>query len=173
MKVVIAGGGAVGTFIAGELQQAGHDVHIIEQDEDLVAGLEAGVAPRDDHPVVAEHGHHGGVPGQAELDDLLVARRAVAGQRHLDEARPPALERQQPHQRADADRLLDQGGEQVGRGHGHVDAPVLVEHPLVLRVVDPGHDAGDGELLLGQQADDQVVLVVAGDRRRGGGGHRR
>jgi len=37
MKVVIAGGGAVGTFIAGELQQAGHDVHIIEQDEDRVA----------------------------------------------------------------------------------------------------------------------------------------
>lgn len=32
MKVVIAGGGAVGTFIADELQQAGHSVHIIEQD---------------------------------------------------------------------------------------------------------------------------------------------
>ena len=30
MKVVIAGGGAVGTFIGGELQQAGHDVDIIE-----------------------------------------------------------------------------------------------------------------------------------------------
>lgn len=32
MKVVIAGGGAVGTFIAGELQEAGHEVHLIEQD---------------------------------------------------------------------------------------------------------------------------------------------
>jgi trk system potassium uptake protein TrkA len=32
MKVVIAGGGAVGTFIADELQQAGHTVDIIEQD---------------------------------------------------------------------------------------------------------------------------------------------
>jgi trk/ktr system potassium uptake protein len=32
MKVVIAGGGAVGTFIADELQQAGHSVDIIEQD---------------------------------------------------------------------------------------------------------------------------------------------
>ena len=30
MKVVIAGGGAVGSFIADELQRAGHDVHIIE-----------------------------------------------------------------------------------------------------------------------------------------------
>ena len=32
MKVIIAGGGAVGSFIAGELQLAGHEVHIIEQD---------------------------------------------------------------------------------------------------------------------------------------------
>ncbi|HEY8524252.1 MAG TPA: TrkA family potassium uptake protein [Acidimicrobiales bacterium] len=32
MKVVIAGGGAVGTFIADELQQAGHTVDILEQD---------------------------------------------------------------------------------------------------------------------------------------------
>ena len=36
MKVVIAGGGAVGTFIADELQQAGHEVHLIEQDADRV-----------------------------------------------------------------------------------------------------------------------------------------
>jgi trk system potassium uptake protein len=41
MKVVIAGGGAVGTFIAGELQQAGHEVHIIEQDGDRVSRMEA------------------------------------------------------------------------------------------------------------------------------------
>ncbi|HEX6570080.1 MAG TPA: TrkA family potassium uptake protein, partial [Acidimicrobiales bacterium] len=41
MKVVIAGGGAVGTFIAGELQEAGHEVHLIEQDGDRVARLRA------------------------------------------------------------------------------------------------------------------------------------
>jgi trk system potassium uptake protein TrkA len=41
MKVVIAGGGAVGTFIAGELHEAGHEVHLIEQDGDRVARLEA------------------------------------------------------------------------------------------------------------------------------------
>jgi trk system potassium uptake protein TrkA len=41
VKVVIAGGGAVGTFIAGELQQAGHAVDIIEQDGDRVARMEA------------------------------------------------------------------------------------------------------------------------------------
>jgi trk system potassium uptake protein TrkA len=41
LKVVIAGGGAVGTFIAGELQEAGHEVHLIEQDGDRVARLRA------------------------------------------------------------------------------------------------------------------------------------
>jgi trk system potassium uptake protein TrkA len=41
MKVVIAGGGAVGTFIAGELQEAGHEVHLLEQDGDRVARMEA------------------------------------------------------------------------------------------------------------------------------------
>ena len=41
MKVVIAGGGAVGAFIAGELQEAGHEVHIIEQDEDRVMRMQA------------------------------------------------------------------------------------------------------------------------------------
>src|SRR5262245_1014301 len=40
MKVVIAGGGAVGTFIAGELRQAGHEVHIIEQDGDRVTRMQ-------------------------------------------------------------------------------------------------------------------------------------
>ena len=39
MKVVIAGGGAVGSFIADELQRAGHEVHIIEQDGDHVARM--------------------------------------------------------------------------------------------------------------------------------------
>jgi trk system potassium uptake protein TrkA len=39
MKVVIAGGGAVGTFIAGELHEAGHDVRIIEQDEERVTRM--------------------------------------------------------------------------------------------------------------------------------------
>ncbi|HEX5365285.1 MAG TPA: TrkA family potassium uptake protein [Acidimicrobiales bacterium] len=41
MKVVIAGGGAVGTFIGGELQDVGHEVHIIEHDEDRVRRMRA------------------------------------------------------------------------------------------------------------------------------------
>jgi trk system potassium uptake protein TrkA len=36
MKVAIAGAGNVGTYIAADLKEAGHDVLIIEQDPDLV-----------------------------------------------------------------------------------------------------------------------------------------
>ena len=37
MRVVIAGGGNVGTFIARELRKAGHDVLLIEQDPSVVS----------------------------------------------------------------------------------------------------------------------------------------
>src|ERR687898_580648 len=46
MKVVIAGGGAVGTFIADELQQAGHEVHLIEQDADRVERMRSTDYPK-------------------------------------------------------------------------------------------------------------------------------
>jgi trk system potassium uptake protein TrkA len=39
MKVAIAGAGNVGTSIASDLREAGHDVLVIEQDPDLVAKL--------------------------------------------------------------------------------------------------------------------------------------
>jgi trk system potassium uptake protein TrkA len=39
MKVAIAGAGNVGTFIAADLKDNGHDVLVIEQDPDLVAKL--------------------------------------------------------------------------------------------------------------------------------------
>lgn len=41
MRVVIAGGGAVGTYIATELQQSGHDVVIVEQDASRIASATA------------------------------------------------------------------------------------------------------------------------------------
>jgi trk system potassium uptake protein TrkA len=37
VRVVIAGGGNVGTYMAGELRQAGHEVTIVESDPDRVA----------------------------------------------------------------------------------------------------------------------------------------
>lgn len=45
MRVVIAGGGNVGTYIAGELQGAGHDVLIVEVDPDRVARAQAAGEP--------------------------------------------------------------------------------------------------------------------------------
>src|SRR5256714_2339249 len=39
MKVAIAGAGNVGTYIAADLKEAGHDVLLIEQDPDLVARI--------------------------------------------------------------------------------------------------------------------------------------
>jgi trk system potassium uptake protein TrkA len=43
MKVAIAGAGNVGTFIAADLKEAGHDVLLIEQDPDLVMRQRAGL----------------------------------------------------------------------------------------------------------------------------------
>lgn len=45
MRVVIAGGGNVGTYIAGELQGAGHDVLIVEVDPDRVARAQVSGEP--------------------------------------------------------------------------------------------------------------------------------
>ena len=39
MKVVIAGAGAVGTFVASDLKAANHEVLLIERNPDLVARL--------------------------------------------------------------------------------------------------------------------------------------
>jgi len=39
VKVAIAGAGNVGTYIASDLREAGHEVLLIEQDPDLVARL--------------------------------------------------------------------------------------------------------------------------------------
>src|SRR5436305_1601453 len=40
MKVAIAGAGKVGTYIAADLLQAGHEVLILEKEPDLVARLQ-------------------------------------------------------------------------------------------------------------------------------------
>ena len=66
----------------------------------------------------------------------------VLVQGHLHEPGVAALELQQPDEHADRDRLLDEAGEQLRGRDGHVDAPRLVEQPVVLRVVDPGDAPG-------------------------------
>jgi len=47
MKVVIAGGGAVGTFIARELSEAGHDISIVEIEQSTVDKAKALGEPAD------------------------------------------------------------------------------------------------------------------------------
>src|SRR6266545_4179445 len=47
MKVVIAGGGAVGTFIARELSEAGHGIAIVDQDQAHVDKAKALGEPAD------------------------------------------------------------------------------------------------------------------------------
>ena len=104
------------------------------------------VSSRSTATTVASRGH-------AEVDDLLAVGRRALGEAHLGQPGLAALERQQADERADADRLLDQRGDEVRRRHRDVDAPQVVEHPLVLRVVHPGDDPGHAELLLGEQRD--------------------
>ena len=54
MRVVIAGAGKVGTYIASELQGDGHTVVLVEQDGDLVARLKAANDPAGVDWVVAD-----------------------------------------------------------------------------------------------------------------------
>ncbi|HEY4378476.1 MAG TPA: TrkA family potassium uptake protein, partial [Acidimicrobiales bacterium] len=54
MRVVIAGGGNVGTFIADDLVKAGHDVTIVEVDADRVAAAQALGEPAGVRWVVAD-----------------------------------------------------------------------------------------------------------------------
>ena len=134
-----------------------------DEHDHLVTGAQHRVAAGHDEPVLAQHGDDRGVAGHPEVLDRLAVDRRSLGEAHLGQPGPATLEREQADERPDGDRLLDEGGEQVRRRHADVDAPDLVEHPLVLRVVDPGDDAWHAELLLRQQGDDEVVLVVAGD----------
>jgi trk system potassium uptake protein TrkA len=45
MRVIVAGGGSVGRFIAAELHDLGHDVTIIDNDRDVVARAQRGGEP--------------------------------------------------------------------------------------------------------------------------------
>ena len=54
MRVVIAGGGNVGTFIAEDLAKAGHEVTLVEVDADLVASYRKRDEPKGVEWVVAD-----------------------------------------------------------------------------------------------------------------------
>jgi trk system potassium uptake protein len=64
MRVVIAGGGNVGRFIAGDLLDAGHEVLIVEQDQNTVGRAQAASEPEGATWMVAD---------ACELDTLIAA----------------------------------------------------------------------------------------------------
>jgi hypothetical protein len=101
-------------------------------------------------------------PSRTIVTSVASAHRRTLRKGELDEVGLTLAQRHEPDEVADADGLLDQGAEQAWGRHGDVDAPHLVEHPLVLRVVDAGDDARHAVLGLGEQRDDEVDLVVAG-----------
>src|SRR5918995_869908 len=132
--------------------------------EHLVAGLEHRVAAWHHDVLAADDGDDRGVAGDVDVFERAVDYGRVLRQRDLDESGLPALELQDPHEPPHADRLFDERGDEVRGGDRQVDPPVLVEHPLVLRMVYPGDHSGNRELLLGEQRDDEIVLVVASRR---------
>src|SRR6266545_7392572 len=133
-------------------------------EEQLVVELQGAVRVRGEDAALAEDRDQGGVGGPGDVADPGADHRRVLGQRQLDQVRVALAEGEQPDKVADRHRLLDQRGHDPRGRDGDVDAPRLVEHPLVPRVVDPGNGPGYAELGLGEQRDDQVDLVVAGTR---------
>ena len=74
MRVVIAGGGNVGTYIAGELSHAGHEVLIIEVDPDREVVRALGLA---ELPAVVHLNTSGAVEDSAEGWDPDAWRRVA------------------------------------------------------------------------------------------------
>ena len=129
-----------------------------------IASSGVGASGRSSRMIADEHG----VGGPVDVADAPAGERAALGESDLDHRGAALLELEDAHEVADAHGLLDERRHEPGRRHRDVDAPRLVEHPLVLRVVDPGDGARHAELGLGQQGEHEVGLVVAGggDARR-------
>ena len=168
----VTGRGARARHSAGRAGVHAHDGvaqsalrHRVRQRQDLVAGASTvsgcGITTWPSRRMATTAAS----AGRRRLVDGLADRRGALGQRHLDDGHASALQADQADEVAHRHGLLDHRGEDVGRRHGGVHAPLLVEEPFVLRVVHAGQHARHGELLLGQQRRDEVVLVVAG------GGH--
>ena len=131
-------------------------------EQQLVAALQRLVGLRHDHPRTAQDSDQRRVARQRELAHRPTAPGRVVGQGDLHQVGVALAELHQPDQVTDRDRLLHHRGQHPGCGHRDIDAPGLVEQPLVARIVDPGHHPGHRELRLGQQADHHVDLVVTG-----------
>ena len=189
MRVVIAGGGSVGRFIAEQLHETGHDVLIIDNDPAVVRSAErsnepAGVpwlqadacevtrlaeAQVDKADVVAA------VTGDDE-DNLVISLLRQAGVRRAAGRRP----RQQPEERVDVQRDRGASTSRCRRPHlitALVQEAVSVgsfvrllsfeggEAKLAEVTLADGSPAADKEIVeLGLPRDATVVAVVRQER---------
>src|SRR4051812_4154051 len=135
----------------------------VEHEQHLVARLDDRVLLGHEAAAVAQHRDDQRPLGQLDLSHLAPRGRRVVAHLELDDLELLLLQGEQVHQAVARHLVLDEPQDQVGRADRRLDAEQL-EVLEVPRVVDPGDDAVDEVLLLGDLADEQVVLVVAGHR---------
>ena len=86
---------------------------------------------RGEDPAVAQDGHSAQFSGQRDQAAAPADVGRVLGEGDLDQVGLALAEGEQPDEVADGDRLLDQRRHDPRGGDGDVDAPGLVEQPLV------------------------------------------
>jgi hypothetical protein len=91
----------------------------------------------------------------------MADHRGVRRQRNLDEVRVALAEGKESNEIADADRFFDEGREHSWCRDSNVNTPRLIEHPLVLRMINASDDARDAVLGLREKRDYEVDLVIA------------
>ena len=67
-----------------------------------------------------------------------------------------------PSPDADAHWLFDQRRVDPRRGDHHIDSPRTVEHPLILRMIDPSYDPRNTVFRLCKECSDEIDLVISG-----------
>src|SRR5436305_10914323 len=134
----------------------------VENQQDLVAGLDHGVGLRHESGAAAQHGDDQGAVGQLDLLDPPAGCLRTLADLHLDDLEVLLLQREHLDQPVLRDLVPDESQDQVGRGDRRLDAE-QAEVLEVPRVVDARDDPLDAVLLLRHLRDQDVVLVVAGD----------
>jgi hypothetical protein len=120
-------------------------------EQQFVARIERVVRGGREHPGAAHDGHEGGVGGPVLHSHALTHDGRVGGEGDLHKVGVALPEGEQADKVAHAHGLLHQRGQHARGRHGNVDAPGLVEHPLVLGMVHAGDHARHAVLGLGQQ----------------------
>src|SRR5450759_3633316 len=138
----------------------------IDEEHELVTSLESAVTVGGHAAPVPDNGREHGLARPVDLADPASNSWGAVRQGHLHEVRTALLERHQAHEVTHGHGFFDEGAHEPGCGDGDIDAPHVVEQPLVSRMVHAGDRPGHSELRLGEQGMDEVDLVVARGRDR-------